>query len=180
MRIVVALTGCSGMRYGVRLLEVLNAEKLLVISDNGRDILTHELGMKSEEVEARASLSFDDSDLFSPIASGSHQFEAMVVVPCSLSTMGKIASGIADTLITRCASVCLKEGRNLILVPRETPMNAIMLKNQYELAQAGATILPASPGFYHHPEEIDDLIDFVVGKILDQLEIEHRLFDRWG
>ncbi len=179
MRVVVALTGCSGMRYGVRLLEVLQTEKLLVISDNGRDILSHELGTTPEELEERATLSFDDSDLFSPIASGSHQFEAMVIVPCSLSTLAKISNGIADTLITRCASVCLKEGRELIVVPREAPVDTIMLKNQYELAKAGATILPASPGFYHRPEEIGDLIDFIVGKILDQLGIEHQLFDRW-
>ncbi len=180
MRYLVAITGSSGAAYGVRLLRALKGEKLLIVSGTGRRIIEHELHLKPEEVDVFADQSFDDNDLFAPPSSGTFKYDAMIIVPCSASTLGKIAAGIADTLITRAASVCLKEGRKLILVPRETPVSAIMLENELKLARLGATILPANPGFYANPQSVEDLVDFVVGKILDQIGQEHDLFKRWG
>jgi 4-hydroxy-3-polyprenylbenzoate decarboxylase len=180
MRFVVALTGSSGMPYGVRLLEVLPSEKVLVMSDMAKRLLAHETGASLDTVEAMADAVYHDDDLFAPIASGSYKFDGMVICPCSESTLGKLASGVADTLITRAAAVCLKEGRKLIIVPRETPLSAIMIENELRLSRAGAVILPASPGFYHQPKSVEDMVDFVVGKVLDQLGVEHELYKRWG
>lgn len=180
MRYVVAMTGSSGMPYGLRLLEALPSEKVLVMSDMAKRLLAHETGALLETVEEMADAVYQDGDLFAPIASGSYKFDAMVICPCSESTLGKIASGVADTLITRAAAVCMKEGRKLIIVPRETPLSAIMIENELRLSRAGATILPASPGFYHQPQTVQDMVDFVVGKIMDQLGIEHHLYKRWG
>lgn len=180
MRYVVAITGCSGIRYGVRLLETLDGRISLIVSRTGEKIMRHEMGLDRESLSPLVENTYEDDDLFAPLSSGSHQFEAMVIVPCSASTMGKLACGIADTLITRTAGVALKEGRKLILVPRETPMSSIMIENELRLSRCGATILPASPGFYHSPESIDDLVDFIVGKVLDQLHQKHRLYRRWA
>ncbi len=179
MRYVLAITGSSGIRYGVRLLEVLQGESILVVSETAKHMLEKEAGLTYRDLRTKADQVFEENDLFAPISSGSCRFEGMVIVPCTISTLSKIACGIADNLITRAASVCLKEGRKLILVPRETPLNTIMLENQLELARAGAIILPASPGFYHQPLDVDDMVDFVVGKILDQLGQENQLFRRW-
>ncbi len=173
------MTGSSGAVYGARLLEVLDGEKLLVISKTGEAIMREELGKGPEELEKLVAERYDDADLFAPISSGSHHFDAMIIVPCSEGTLAKIANGIADTLITRTAAVALKEGRKLILVPRETPVSAIMLENELKLSRLGIIILPANPGFYHSPQGIGDLVDFVVGKILDQLGQHHHLFRRW-
>jgi len=180
VRYVVAITGCSGIGYGLRLLEVLEGEKVLVISKTAENMLGTETGVSMEELSLMADRIHRDDDLFAPIASGSCKFDGMIVVPCSASTLAKIASGIGDTLITRVATVCLKEGRRLILVPRETPVDAIMLENQLRLVNAGATVLPASPGFYHSPQSIEDLVDFIVGRILDQLGLENDMFQRWN
>lgn len=180
VRFLIAITGSSGAVYGVRLLRALRGEKLLVMSGTALKIIEHELHMKPEEVAVFADKCFDDEDLFAPPSSGSYRYDAMVIVPCSESTLAKVANGIADTLITRAAAVCLKEGRKLILVPRETPLSAVMLENELRLARLGVTILPANPGFYSRPESVEDLVDFVVGKVLDQLEQEHDLFQRWG
>ena len=180
MRFVVAMTGSSGMPYGLRLLEALPSEKVLVMSDMAKRLLAHETGASLQAVEAMADAVYQDGDLFAPIASGSYKFDAMVICPCSESTLGKIASGVGDTLITRAAAVCMKEGRKLIIVPRETPLSAIMIENELRLSRAGATILPASPGFYHQPQTVQDMVDFVVGKIMDQMGIEHHLYKRWG
>jgi 4-hydroxy-3-polyprenylbenzoate decarboxylase len=179
VKFVVALTGCSGIAYGVRLMKVLEGEKALIISPTGKDILSYETGLTAEELARDAAAYYEDSDLFAPLASGSHPFRAMIIAPCSESTLAKIACGTADTLITRTAAVALKEHRRLILATRETPVSAIMLENELKLARLGVTILPASPGFYHHPRTVDDLVDFVVGKILDQVGQEHALFERW-
>jgi 4-hydroxy-3-polyprenylbenzoate decarboxylase len=180
VRFVLAITGSSGIPYGTRLLEAFQGESVLVVSDTAKGMLEMEAGTTYEELASKANHVFDDGDLFAPIASGSCRFDGMVIVPCSVSTLSKVASGIADTLITRAASVCLKEGRQLILVPRETPVTEIILENQLRLARAGAMILPASPGFYHQPKELDDMVDFVVGKILDQIGQDHDLYKRWG
>jgi 4-hydroxy-3-polyprenylbenzoate decarboxylase len=174
------MTGSSGAAYGIRLLRALKGEKMLIVSHTGWKIIEHELHMRPEEVGVFAERTFDDADLFAPPSSGTFKYDAMVIVPCSTSTLGKIATGIADTLITRAASVCLKEGRKLILVPRETPVSAVMLENELKLARLGVTILPANPGFYSNPQSVEDLVDFMVGKVLDQLGQEHDLFKRWG
>jgi 4-hydroxy-3-polyprenylbenzoate decarboxylase len=176
---VIALTGCSGIVYGVRLLKHLQGEKALIISSTGKEILDYETGLSPKDLAKDADEYFEDNDLFAPLASGSHPFDAMIIAPCSESTLAKIACGIADTLITRTAAVALKEHRRLILVTRETPVSAIMLENELKLARLGVMILPASPGFYHRPRTMDDLVDFVVGKILDQVGQEHTLFERW-
>jgi len=180
VRYVVAITGSSGSVYGVRLLRALQGEKVLIVSETGRQVLEYETGMKLEEVVAFADSSYADSDLFAPVASGSVHFDAMIVSPCSESTLAKVACGIADTLIARTASVALKEGRKLILVPRETPVSAIMLENELKLARLGVVILPASPGFYGMPQSVEDMVDFVVGKVLDQLDQPNDLYKRWG
>lgn len=180
MKYIVAITGSSGSVYGIRLLRALQGEKILVVSETGRRIIEFEAQMKIEEVNVFADQSFEDDDLFAPIASGSVPFDAMIVAPCSESTLGKIACGIADTLITRTAAVALKERRKLILVPRETPVSPIMLENELKLARLGVTILPANPGFYGRPQSVEDLVDFVVGKVLDQLGQPNDLYKRWG
>lgn len=179
MRYVVAITGASGSMYGIRLLQELPGEKILVISDMAKKILPQETGMSLEEVESLADRVFEDDDLFASIASGSYRFDAMIVVPCSTSSLGKISNGLADTLITRAAAVALKESRKLVLVIRETPKSAIVLENELRLARCGVCILDANPGFYSKPKTVDDIIDFVIGRCLDQLGIDHDLYKRW-
>jgi 4-hydroxy-3-polyprenylbenzoate decarboxylase len=123
---------------------------------------------------------FGREEWFAPVASGSNPPDAMVVCPCSMGTLAAIAQGLAENLIERAADVVLKEGRKLVLVPRETPFSAIHLENMLRLARAGAVILPPSPGFYHHPQTVADLVDFVVARVLDQLAVPHTLMQRWG
>jgi len=180
VRYVLAITGSSGIRYGVRLLESFRGESVLVVSETAKGMLEDEAGVTYEELASKADHVFEDNDLHAPIASGSCRFDGMIIVPCTVSTLSKIAGGIADNLITRAAAVCLKEGRDLVVVPRETPVNTIILENQLKLARAGATILPASPGFYHSPSTVEDLVDFVVGKILDRIGQDNEMFKRWS
>jgi 4-hydroxy-3-polyprenylbenzoate decarboxylase len=123
---------------------------------------------------------FGREDWFAPVASGSNPPDAMVVCPCTVGTLAAIAAGLSDTLIERAADVMLKEGRKLILVPRETPFSALHLENMLKLARSGAVILPANPGFYHRPKGVEDLVDFIVARILDQLGVQHELMRRWG
>ncbi len=178
-----AITGASGVIYGIRLMEVLankNVETYLIMSETAKKIISIETDQDPSYIESLATRVFLNTDMTAPIASGSFKFDAMVIVPCSMKTLGMIANGIADNLITRAADVAIKEGRKLILVPRETPLNAIHLENMLKLARLGVVILPACPGFYHEPERIMDLVDFIVGKILDQLGIEHSLYKRWS
>ncbi len=179
MRTIVAITGASGVIYGIRLLDVLEGEKFLIVSENGKTIIREETGYDLEEVKKKVHY-YEDDQIDASLASGSFLFEAMVIVPCSVSTLSKIASGIADTLITRCAVVTLKERRKLILVPRETPLSTIHLQSMASLSMQGVVILPAMPAFYHQPASVDDMVSFVVGKILDQLHQEHNLFRRWN
>ncbi|HSV42124.1 MAG TPA: UbiX family flavin prenyltransferase [Methanomassiliicoccales archaeon] len=180
MRFVIAMTGASGIPYGIRLLQALQGEKMLVISETAKQILPYESDVSLQQVEAMADQVFQDDDLFASIASGSFKHDGMIICPCSESTLGKIASGIADTLITRAAAVCLKEGRTLIIVPRETPLSQIMIENELRISRAGGVILPSSPAFYNKPQTIEDMIDFVVGKILDRLGQDNALFRRWS
>ncbi|MDT8445019.1 MAG: flavin prenyltransferase UbiX [Desulfuromonadales bacterium] len=192
---VVAITGASGSLYGLRLIrELLRAgERVsLILSSAGRQVLNHETGLGwSENIKQQrqqvqehfASIAVEclaNDDFMASAASGSAAADAMIVIPCSMGSVGRIAAGVSGNLLERAADVMLKERRPLVLVPRETPFNTIHLENLLRLSRAGAVILPAMPGFYHLPKTIDDLLDFVVGKVLDVLNVEHSLFTRWG
>lgn len=182
------MTGASGAPYAVRLMRALNEADVpvgLIVSRTGWRLLAEELGISSE-AELRAAsgpwrrvVLYGDDDRGATPASGSAPSRGMVVCPCSMGTLASIAQGTTRSLIERSADVALKERRRLILVPRETPYSAIHLENMLRLTRAGATILPASPGFYHRPERIEDLIDFVVGRILQHLGIELAVGPRW-
>lgn len=174
-----AITGASGCIYGIRLLQELPGEKILVISKMAEKIIPHETGYSVEDVKRMADVVFEDDDLFASISSGSHWFDAMIIAPCSASSLGKISNGLADTLITRAAAVTIKESRKLILVVRETPKSAILLENELRLARCGVCILDANPGFYSCPRSVDDVVSFIVGRCLDQLGIEHTLYRKW-
>ena len=180
MRYLIAMTGASGSIYGIRLLQELKGEKILVMSKMAKRILEHETGFKIEDVRKLADKVYEDDDLFAPISSGSYAIDAMIVVPCSSSSVAKMSTGLADSLITRAAAVSLKESRKLVLVVRETPKSQIMLENELRLSRAGAIILDANPGFYSEPKTIDDIIDFVVGRCLDQLGQDHSLYKKWS
>lgn len=179
MRCVIAITGASGCMYGIRILQEIKEEKILIMSEMAKKIIPKETGYSVKEVEEMADVVFDDSNLFASVASGSYKFDAMIVAPCSSSSLSKISSGFADTLITRSAAVALKESRKLILITRETPKSIIMLENELSLAKCGACILDANPGFYSKPQTVIDVIDFIVGKCLDQLNIKHSLYERY-
>ena len=195
--ICLAFTGASGMQYGVRLLECLleaGCRVQLLYSQVAQIVAKEEMALElpSRASDAQvffreryAALSgeldvFGRDEWFSPVASGSNPPDAMVVCPCTMGTLASIAQGLANNLIERAADVALKEGRKLVLVPRETPFSAIHLENMLRLVRAGAVILPPVPGFYHHPRRIEDLIDFIVARILDQLRVHHSLMSRWG
>ena len=183
MRVFLSIGGASGSIYGIRLLEELcktDAEVHLTVSEGAKKIIEHETGYKFKDIKKKTDFYFENNDLFSPPASGSFQLDAMIVCPCSMKTLSAIANGYGDTLTSRAASCCLKENHKLILVIRETPLDLPGIKNMLYAKQAGATILPAMPGFYHKPKKIDDLVDFIVGKALDQIGIQHTLFKRWG
>lgn len=182
MRIIVGITGASGSIYGVRLLEVLKekgCEVHGVVTKSGWQVLRHECDMKRRALREKVDVLYEIDDIGASIASGSFRADAMVVVPCSMKTLGSIAGGVSDNLLARAADVTMKEGRPLLLVPRETPLHAIHLENMLKLSRLGVRILPACPGFYHRPETLPALIDMLVGKICDQLHVEHDLFARW-
>jgi 4-hydroxy-3-polyprenylbenzoate decarboxylase len=195
-RIFVALTGASGSMYGLRLVEQLclsGVEVTFAASCSGTLVCREETGLDLSgdllkaterlyahlEIETGLAMVHPD-DLFCPAASGSAVPDAVVVAPCSMGTLARIACGISGNLIERSADVALKEQRPLLLIPRETPLSVIHLENMLKLSRAGARIIPAMPAFYHKPETVMDMVDFMVGKILDQLEIDHELFRRWG
>jgi 4-hydroxy-3-polyprenylbenzoate decarboxylase len=195
--IAVAITGASGAIYGIRLVEelLLSGNRVsLLISKSGQLVLKEELGIdwpadeesmnRSVRAHFKATAEtltyYAEDNFFSPLASGSAAAEAMVVAPCSMGTLARIAAGLSANLLERTADVMLKEGRPLLLLPRETPFSAIHLENMLKLARLGVRIIPAMPGFYSHPQTIEDIVDFVVGKMLDQLGVEHTLFTRWG
>lgn len=183
MEIVVGISGASGVQYGIRLLKVLADMKIrthLIISKSAKQIIQIETDYSPLEVEELASVVYGEKDFTASIASGSHIFDGMIIAPCSMKTLGSIASGISDNLMTRSADVCLKEGRKLILMTRETPLSRIHLENMLRAQQAGAVILPASPGFYSKPHTIEDLVNIMAGRALDQMGIKNELFKRWG
>ncbi len=193
--VVVAITGASGVAYGVRLLQVLigaNVDVHLTISESARLVIQHEMGLALNLDNFRLDKLIPGCppsapvhyhhfrDFMAPIASGSHQTRGMVVCPCSGSTLSGIATAASGNLIQRAADVHLKERRPLILVPRETPLSLIQIRNMETICLAGGTILPASPGFYQGGDSVEQLIDFVVARILDQLGLENHLTPRWG
>jgi 4-hydroxy-3-polyprenylbenzoate decarboxylase len=194
----IAITGASGSIYGVRLLTYLLKEKhtvYLTVTKEGGFILKEEAGFDwqknqiEKEIEKKIKKDlrlresnlhyFKEDNLSAPISSGSVQVDAMIVIPCSMKSLSGIACGYANNLVERAADVMIKEGRTLILVPRETPLNTIHLRNMLVLSEMGVKIIPAMPAFYSHPETMDDLVNFVVGKVLDSLSIENNLFRRW-
>lgn len=196
-RITLALTGASGMAYGLRLLECLlraGCQVDLLISQAARIVAKQELDLQLPNGNAEVAVYFEQrhaghtgrltvygkEEWFAPAASGSNPAAAMVVCPCTMGTLAAIAQGLADNLIERAADVMLKEKRPLILVPRETPFSLIHLRNMTTLAEAGATILAANPGFYHRPERVEQVVDFIVARILDHLGIAHELMQPWG
>jgi len=179
MRYVVAMTGASGAIYGIRLLQELKGEKILVMSKTAKALLPEETDYTVDQVYAMADQVFEDDEMFASIASGSFRYDAMFVAPCSESSVAKFACGIGDTLISRAVAVCIKEGRRLILLPRETPKSAIMLENELKLARLGVRIVDANPGFYPKPRTVDDLVNIVVGRCLDQIGQDHDLYKRW-
>lgn len=195
-KIVIAITGASGIIYGLRTVKALmeaGAEIYLCCSASGMTVMMHEYGWGGKTgvdefilsscnvIHPESSLNMiNENDFFSPPASGSFIHSGMAIVPCSMNTMGAIASGISGNLIQRAADVCLKERRPLIMVTRETPLNLIHIENMRTLSLAGAVIMPASPSFYGFPASVDDLVDTVVARILDQLGVTNKLAARWG
>lgn len=182
MRLIVGLSGASGIIYGIRMLEVsgdLDIETDLVMTGMAEKMVEIETGRTIEEVRNLATRCHDNKDFTSVLASGGYRTNGMVVLPCSMKTMAGIACGFADNLLLRAADCTIKERRPLLLVPRETPLNMIHLRNMLTLAEAGVTILPAAPGFYHRPEKIEDLVDHIVGKTMDIFGVDHHLYSRW-
>ena len=183
MKLIIAITGASGIIYGKRLLEELKKNKIkthLVISKAAKKIVKLELGTSVNNIEELATHVYENNDWSSPIVSGSYRTDGMVIVPCSMKTLAGVANGFAENAVLRAADVMIKEKRKLIVVPRETPVSSIHLKNMLELSQQGVYVVPAMPAFYHKPENINGMIDFVVGRILDILGIDHHLYKRWS
>jgi 4-hydroxy-3-polyprenylbenzoate decarboxylase len=182
-RIILAVSGASGSLYAASLIRELaergDVELHVIISDAARKVLALETDLAPEDLTRGATV-HAPNDIAAPPASGSWRHDGMVVCPCSMATLSAVATGFGNTLIHRAADVTLKERRKLVLVPRETPLSAIHLQNMLTATRAGAVILPACPGFYHRPATIADLTDQVAGKVLDQLDIPHSLFRRWG
>ncbi|WP_275289030.1 flavin prenyltransferase UbiX [Halomonas elongata] len=195
--VTVAITGASGAQYGLRLIEVLvaaehevwvmisKAAHMVIATETDSDLparperlteaLTERFGARPGQIRC-----FGREDWMAPVASGSGASSAMVICPCSTGTLSAVACGASNNLIERAADVALKERRNLVLVPRETPLSAIHLEHMLALTRLGAVVMPAAPGFYHRPREVEDMIDFIVARILNQLGISHRLMPRWG
>ena len=185
-KIVVGITGASGSIYAKRLIEELASKGYLVhviATDKGKQVFKYELSLDLKqwirELNQPTVKLEDNQNLFAGVASGSHGFDAVIVMPCSMGTLAEISHGLSRNLLCRAADVALKEGRKLIIVPRETPFNTIHLENMCHLSKVGATIIPAMPGFYHHPQTLEDLVNFVVGKVLSYLNINHNLFKKW-
>ena len=195
--ITLAFTGASGLPYGMRLLEcllqggqrvnVVYSQAAQIVAKQEMDFILPNRPQDAEKVLAERVGQFSGElkvygiqDWYAPMASGSNPGDGMVVCPCTMGTLGKIAGGISDDMIARAADVMLKEKRTLILVPREMPFSSIHLENMLKLSHAGAVIMPPNPGFYHHPQSVQDMVDFVVARILDHLGVGHRLMARWG
>ncbi|SHG89856.1 4-hydroxy-3-polyprenylbenzoate decarboxylase [Thermosyntropha lipolytica DSM 11003] len=190
-RYVVAFTGASGVIYGVRLVEELlerDYEVHLIVSDPAKIVLTQEMGWDFTEPEEEVFKKhfkgnlrvYDNADIAAPVASGSFLIDGMIVIPCTMSTISSIAHGTSKNLLERAADVILKERRQLIIVPRETPLSTVHLRNMLILSEMGVHVIPAMPAFYHFPKTIDDMVNFVVGKVLDAMRIPNELYNRYN
>ncbi len=177
---ILAITGASGVIYGIKLLENLKGKVHLILSEGAKKIIKDETNYELDKLNKYAYKVYKNSEMDASVASGSYPFDYMVICPATVSTISKISVGIQDNLVTRAAAVSLKEKRKLIIVPRETPLTSINLRSMATLSEEGAVILPAMPAFYHKPKNIDEIIDFIVGRVLDQVGIENNLFKRWG
>jgi flavin prenyltransferase len=182
IKIIVGITGSSGVIYGIKLLYFLKKSEIethIVLSKWAEKNIEIETDESVVEVKKLASFEYKENDMAASISSGSFKTDGMIIIPCSMKTLASIANGYDDNLISRAASVTIKENRKLVIVPRETPLSQIHLSNMLKLAKIGVTILPAMPGFYHRPKTINDLILHIVGKTLDQFEINNEVFKRW-
>ncbi len=182
-KIVVGITGSSGVIYGIMLLKALKKfeiETHLVLSKWAEKNIEIETDENVNEIKKIANFVYDESNMAASISSGSFRTDGMAIIPCSMKTLSSIANGYDDNLISRAASVTIKENRRLVLVPRETPLSKIHISNMLKLAEIGVVILPAMPGFYHKPKSIDDLISHIIGKTLDQFGINNDMFTRWN
>jgi len=195
IKLVIAICGASGSMYALRLIRALmdhSIEIHIIISHYGRQVLCHETNYNKGPIQAFIEKQWpmtqsnhcfltehDENNMFASPASGSFKHHGMIIIPCSMKTISAIANGYSDNLIHRSADVCLKEKRQLIILPRETPLNDIHLKNMLKLSRSGATIMPLCPGFYTHPKTLEDVIQFMVGKIFDQLNIDHNFYQEW-
>ena len=183
MRLIIGITGSTGVIYGIRMLEVLKnagVETHLIMSEWAEKCTSMETKHNVEYVKSLATTISDEKNMAASISSGTHKTDGMIVIPCSMKSLSSIANGYDETLVARAAGVTLKESRKLILVARETPLTAINLENMLKLAQLGVIIMPPVTEFYTNPTSIDAMIDYIVGKCLDQFDIEHDLFTRWG
>jgi len=183
MRLIIGITGSTGVIYGIRMLEVLKdtgVETHLIMSEWAEKCISMETKYSVEQVKSLATTISDEKNMAASISSGTHKTDGMIVIPCSMKSLSSIANGYDETLVARAAGVTLKESRKLILVARETPLTAINLENMLKLAQLGVVIMPPVTEFYTNPTSIDAMIDHIVGKCLDQFDIEHDLFTRWG
>lgn len=181
-KIIVGITGGSCTLYAVALLKTLkclNIETHVVVSKMGFYNLDHECEISEREIKELSSYYYKNDDLAASIASGSFKTDGMVIIPCSMNTLGAIASGMSQNLIHRAADVVIKERRRLVIVPREMPLSPIHLENMLKLSRMDVVVMPAAPGFYHKPETIEDLVLILVGRVLDQLDIDAHLFERW-
>jgi len=183
LRIVVGISGSSGVIYGIRFLQALaklGIETHLVFSKWAVQNIKIETDEDVQTIEKIANFVYDEKDMAASISSGSFKTSGMAIIPCSMKTLSSIANGYDDNLLSRAASVTIKEKRKLVVVPRETPLSTIHLSNMLRLSEIGVIVLPAMPGFYHKPKSIEDLISHIVGKTLDQFEIKNDIFTRWG
>jgi len=182
-KIIVAITGATGAIYGIRLLEALkecpDVETHLILSNWAEKTIALETNRSVEAVRQMACRSYDLLDMKAPVASGSFPVGGMIVIPCSMKTLAAIAHGLAENLIIRAADVMLKERKKLILVPRETPLSTIHIENMLTVTKAGACLIPPMPAFYNHPATIDDLVNHLIGRVMDQLDLPHNLSRRW-
>lgn len=181
MKIVIGITGASGSIYAyslIRMLYELNIDTSVIMTQMGIQVMEYECGVSVDEIAKYAKV-YDDTDLFAPLASGSYKCDGMIVMPCSMNTLGSIANGIGNTLLTRVASVMMKEQRKLVLVIRETPLSTISIENMLKLSKVGVCIMPASPGFYHKPTELWEIVNSICARTLDQVGINSKYSKEW-
>ncbi len=182
MKAIVAITGASGIQYGVGLLSALRDAKVeisLILSEGSKVTMKQETDLKPQQLQRLADYNYTEDDMTAPMASGSARYDAMVIAPCSVKTLSSIATAYESNLITRAAMVQLKERKRLLLLIRETPLSVIHIEAMLRVAQAGAIVMPASPGFYSRPKSIDDIVKFMVGRMMDELDLPNELFSRW-